>query len=93
MSRQHPDPARTASRRLHGPHSPLTIAAVALLPPLLVVVLSYPLTAMAALLAPLVATAVARWLVPRVTARAEGRRTSLPLPGLGLRLELGLADE
>ncbi|MFC5970306.1 hypothetical protein ACFPYI_03090 [Halomarina salina] len=71
----------------------MATAVFALLPPLVVLALSYPLAASltVALLVPTVL--LARRGAPRVAALVEGRRTSLPLPGLGLRLELGLADE
>lgn len=93
MSRQHPYPARTDSKPPHASHSPVTILAFALIPPVAVLALSYPLAATTALAGLAVLATAARWLVPRASARADGRRASVPLPGLGLRLELALADE
>jgi len=93
MSRQHPYPARTDSKPPHASHSPAAILAFAVLPPLAVLALSHPLAATAALTGLVAVATAARWLARRTSARVGGRRASVPLPGLGLRLELALADE
>ena len=95
MSRQHPAPARTAYRPPLHSHSLVVTAAFALVPPVVVFALSYPLTAVTAALGLVAVVALARRVAPRVVALVEGRRTSVPVPGLGLRLrvELGLAEE
>lgn len=95
MSRQHPYPARTASKPPTHPHSLAATAAFALVPPLVVVALSHPLAVAAVALGLGAAATLARRVATRVAALAAGRRTSVLVPGLGLRLrvELGLADE
>ena len=95
MSRQHPYPVRTASRPPAQSHSLAVTAAFALVPPLVVFALSYPPTAATAALGLVAVVALTRRVAPRVVALVEGRRTSVPVPGLGLRLrvELGFAEE
>jgi cobalamin synthase len=95
MSRQHPTPARTDPSPELADHSPATIVAFAALAPLAVLALSAPLAAVAVVATLAVAWALGRSLAPRVSALADGRGTSLPVPGLGLRLrlEFGVAEK
>jgi hypothetical protein len=73
----------------------VTIVAFALLAPLTVLALSYPLVAVSTVVGLAALAAVGRRVAPRVVALGDGRRTSVPLPGLDLRLgvELRTAEE
>ncbi|WP_254537432.1 hypothetical protein [Halomarina litorea] len=107
MSRQHsprsrrtaPEPAAldrpralagtSGHRRVPADARSLTATlAMTLLAPLAVAVVAYPLTALAALLTLAALAAVARAAARRVA----GRQASLAVPGLGLRLDVGLAE-